>query len=50
MFHRGHLNLLKNVKSRCEYLIARVVTDEVYLSYKQHPLVMTFEDRLEIVS
>ncbi len=50
MFHRGHLNLLKNSASRCEYLIAGVVTDEVYMSYKHRPPVIPFEDRLEIVA
>jgi cytidyltransferase-like protein len=49
MFHMGHLNLLKNAKSRCEYLIAGVVTDEVYMSYKLRPPVIPFEERLEIV-
>ncbi len=50
MFHIGHLNLLRNAKSRCEYLIAGVVTDEVYMSYKLRPPVIPFEERLEIVS
>lgn len=50
MFHRGHLNLLKNSKDKCEYLIAGVVTDEVYTSYKLRPPVVPFEDRLEIVA
>lgn len=50
MFHRGHLNLLKNSKDMCDYLIAGVVTDEVYTSYKLRPPVVPFEDRLEIVS
>lgn len=50
MFHIGHLNLLRNSKSRCEYLIAGVVTDEVYMSYKLRPPVIPFEERLEIVA
>lgn len=50
MFHMGHLNLLRNSKSKCEYLIAGVVTDEVYMSYKLRPPVIPFEERLEIVA
>lgn len=50
MFHRGHLNLLKRSKEMCEYLIAGVVTDEVYTGYKLKPPVVPFEDRLEIVA
>lgn len=50
MFHMGHLNLLRNSKSRCEYLIAGVVTDEVYMNYKLRPPVIPFEERLEIVA
>lgn len=50
MFHMGHLNLLRNSKSRCEYLIAGVVTDEVYMGYKLRPPVIPFEERLEIVA
>lgn len=50
MFHMGHLNLLKNAKSHCEYLIAGVVTDDVYMSYKLCPPIIPFEERFEIVS
>lgn len=50
MFHMGHLNLLRNAKSRCEYLIAGVVTDDVYMSYKLRPPIIPFKERLEIVS
>ncbi len=50
MFHMGHLNLLRNAKSRCQFLIAGVVTDEVYRSYKLRPPVIPFVERLEIVA
>ena len=34
MFHIGHLNILKNAKSRCDHLIVGVSTDELVKQYK----------------
>ena len=34
MFHIGHLNLIKNAKARCDYLIVDVNTDALVASYK----------------
>ena len=34
LFHIGHLNILKNAKARCDFLIVGVSTDELVLSYK----------------
>ncbi len=49
LFHIGHLNLLRNAKERCDYLIVGVSTDEVVESYKnKHPMI-PFEQRIEIV-
>lgn len=40
MFHIGHLNLIKNAKRRCDYLIVGVNTDELVESYKnKRPIV-----------
>lgn len=50
MFHIGHLNILKNAKARCDFLIVGVSTDEVVKSYKNHLPIIPFEERFEIVS
>lgn len=49
MFHIGHLNILKNAKEHCEYLIVGVSTDEVVKSYKQKAPIIPFEERFAIV-
>ena len=49
MFHIGHLNILKNAKSQCDYLIVGISTDEVVLSYKKKRPIITFNERIEIV-
>jgi len=49
LFHIGHLNILKNAKEKCEYLIVGVTTDEM-VSYKNCKAFIPFEERLEIVS
>ena len=49
MFHIGHLNILKNAKAQCEYLIVGVSTDEVVESYKHKTPVIGFEERCAIV-
>lgn len=50
MFHIGHLNILKNAKAHCDYLIVGVSTDEVVESYKNQVPIIPFEERFEIVS
>ena len=49
MFHIGHLNILKNAKAQCEYLIVGVSTDEVVQTYKHKMPVIPFEHRKAIV-
>ena len=49
MFHIGHLNILKNAKARCEYLIVGVSTDENVMAYKHKKPVIPYEQRKAIV-
>lgn len=50
MFHIGHLNILRNAKAQCDYLIVGVSTDEVVETYKNHLPIIPFEERFAIVS
>lgn len=49
MFHIGHLNLLKQAKERCDYLIVGVSTDENVMSYKHRMPIIPYEQRVAIV-
>ena len=49
MFHIGHLNVLRNAKRMCDYLIVGVSTDELVKSYKHKIPVIPYEERLAIV-
>lgn len=44
----GHLNLLRQTKAQCDYLIVGVSTDDL-VSYKHKHAVIPFEERKEIV-
>jgi len=48
LFHIGHLNILKQAKENCDYLIVGVTTDEL-VSYKNTKSVIPFEERKKIV-
>ena len=50
LFHVGHLNVLRTAKSRCDILIAGVVSDEMALRAKGRLPVIPLDERLEIVS
>ncbi|WP_338801910.1 adenylyltransferase/cytidyltransferase family protein [Pseudomonas sp. RSB 5.4] len=49
LFHIGHLNLLRQAKERCDFLIAGVVADDVLIEYKGVKPVIPLVERLEIV-
>ncbi len=50
LFHIGHLNILRNARSQCDYLIAGVVSDEMLELVKGRRPVVPLAERLEIVS
>jgi glycerol-3-phosphate cytidylyltransferase len=49
LFHVGHLNILRHAKSRCDYLIAGVVSDDMLELTKGSRPVVPLSERLEIV-
>lgn len=49
MFHVGHLNLIKNAKARCDFLIVGVNSDELIASYKNKTAVVPLAERMEII-
>ena len=49
MFHVGHLNLIKNARKHCDYLIVGVNTDELVEGYKGKRTIVPFEERIAIV-
>lgn len=50
LFHIGHLNILRESKKNCDYLIVGVTTDEQVKKIKGFYPIIPFEERLEIVS
>lgn len=50
MFHIGHLNLLRNAKEMCDYLIVGVNSNNLVESYKGKKTVISEEERREIVN
>ncbi|WP_120522825.1 adenylyltransferase/cytidyltransferase family protein [Arthrobacter celericrescens] len=49
LFHVGHLNILKHARSRCDYLIAGVVSDEMLELVRGRAAVIPLAERIEIV-
>lgn len=50
LFHVGHLNILRQAKAHCDYLIAGVVSDEMLQLTKGRAPVVPSAERAEIVS
>lgn len=50
LFHVGHLNILRQARSRCDFLIAGVVSDERLQETKGRQPVIPECERLDIVS
>ncbi|QBR00183.1 adenylyltransferase/cytidyltransferase family protein [Paraburkholderia pallida] len=49
LFHIGHLNLLRQAKECCDFLIAGVVADDVLTRHKGVTPTIPLNERLEIV-
>lgn len=50
LFHMGHLNLLRNCKQTCEYLMVGVLTDEYTEFLKGRKPYIPLKERMEIIS
>lgn len=50
MFHIGHLNILKQAKEQCEYLIVGVSTEELVQLTKNKTPIIPYTERAEIIS
>lgn len=49
LFHVGHLNLLRQARAECDYLVAGVLSDEASCHKGRRPAI-PLNERLEIVS
>ena len=49
MFHIGHLNILKQARKRCDYLIVAVSKDELVKLYKGKTPIKSFTERYSII-
>tara|TARA_B100000767_G_scaffold270617_1_gene294664 strand:+ start:3505 stop:3927 length:423 start_codon:yes stop_codon:yes gene_type:complete len=49
LFHIGHLNIIKESKKKCDYLIVAVSSDELAFKLKKKKPVIPFQERIEII-
>jgi len=47
--HMGHINLLRQAKSRCDHLIVCISSDEYMMSIKRVEPLLTYKDRVYLV-
>ena len=49
MFHIGHLNLLRNAKAQCDFLVVGVNSDELVKQYTSKSVIVPLAERMDIV-
>ena len=49
LFHIGHLNIIKESKKKCDYLIVAVSNDKLAFKLKKKKPVIPFQERIEII-
>jgi glycerol-3-phosphate cytidylyltransferase len=49
LFHVGHLNMIREAKKHCDYLIVGVHSDEIVEGYKNRKTIINENDRKTIV-
>ena len=49
MFHIGHLNLLRNAKAQCDFLVVGVNSDELVKQYKGKSVIVPLSERMDII-
>ncbi len=49
LFHTGHLNIIKEAKQRCDFLIVGVHSDSIVEQYKKKNTIINEVDRQKIV-
>ena len=49
LFHIGHLNIIKESKKKCDYLIVAVSNDKLVFKLKKKKPVIPFKERIEII-
>ena len=49
LFHIGHLNIIKESKKKCDYLIVAVSNDKLAFKLKKKKPVIPFKERIEII-